>query len=88
MKPRDTELAGKGETKYCYVMELEIKYRDGITLLGLYAERIRLINIKVDYIASNSVDAIAHMRDDVAEDIKNGIDIISYQIVAFVKEDI
>jgi len=45
-----------------------------------------LINIKVDYTASNSVDAIAHMRADVAEDIKNGIDIISYQIVAFVEE--
>jgi len=88
MKPRDTELAGKGETEYCYVMELEIKYRDAITLLGIPAERIHLINIKVDYTASNSVDAIAHMRADVAEDINNGIDIISYQIVAFVEEEI
>ena len=88
MKPRDTELAGKGETEYCYVMELEIEYRDKITLLGITKERRQVINVKVDYTASNSVDAIAHMRADVAEDIRNGIDIISYQIVAFVEEGI
>jgi hypothetical protein len=88
MKPRDTELAGKGKTEYCYVMEIEIEYRDEITLLGITKERRHVINVKVDYTASNSVDAIAYMRADVAEDIKNGIDIISYQIVAFVEEEI
>ncbi len=88
MRAYDTDVAGKGETEYCYVMEIEIEYRDKITLLGITKERRQVINVKVDYTASNSVDAIAHMRADVAEDIRNGIDIISYQIVAFVEEDV
>jgi hypothetical protein len=87
MKPRDTELAGKGETEYCYVMEIEIEYRDKITLLDITKERLHVITVKVDYTASNSVDAIAYMRAHVAEEISNGIDIISYQIVAFVEEE-
>ena len=87
MRAHDTEMAGKGETEYCYVMEVEVDYRDTITLLGVDKERRNVINVKVDYVATNSVDAIAHMRADVAEDIRNGIDIISYQIVAFVEEE-
>ena len=88
MRAYDTEMAGKGKTEYCYVMGVEIEYRDKITLLGITKERRQVINVKVGYTASNSVDAIAHMRADVAEDIKNGIDIISYQIVAFVEEEL
>jgi hypothetical protein len=87
MRAHDTEMAGKGKTEYHYVMEVEVEYRDEITLLGVDKERRNVINVKVDYVATNSVDAIAHMRDDVAEDIRNGIDIISYQIVAFVEEE-
>ena len=87
MRAHDTEMAGKGKTEYCYVMELEIKYRDAITLLGITAERIHITNIKVGYTAENSVDAIEMMRANVDEDISNGIDIISYQIVAFVEEE-
>ena len=87
MKPRDTELAGKGEDEFEFTFEVNITYTVEMIIGGeVHREHLNTTMLKF-IVAPDSREALVLLGKEMDD---NGLTITvhSYDVVAFEKEEV
>jgi len=84
MKPRDTELAGKGEQEFEFTFEVDIHYSSEIYIAGEQQRDTYTKRMLKFIVAPDSSQAVVLLCKEI-NDKGEGITIHNYKVVAFEK---